>query len=143
MFKRMGMTMTAATAALVLGACASVPGQADAQPSAKVQSYVAHAGEPVESFRLFGHVDSWNPVSDDKLVVRTGVRDSYLLSVDSACMNLEFANRIALTTSLGNRVQTGFDYVRFDDGFQGQRCRITDIRPVDAEAAQKDLKAAG
>jgi len=130
---------TAALATLALAACATVPGAADAPPSAKVQSYLDHAGEPVESFRLFGNVDSWNPLSDHRLLVRTGVRDTYLLSVDASCLNLQFANRIALTTSLGNRVQTGFDYVRFDDGFQGQRCRITDIRPVDADAARKDL----
>jgi len=142
MMKRMGMAI-AASAAFLLAACASVPGQTDAQPSAKVQSYVEHAGEPVEGFRLFGHVNSWNSLSDHKLVVRTGVKEAYLLSVDPTCMNLEFANRIALTTSLGNRVQTGFDYVRFDDGFQGQRCRITDIRPVDADAAREALKARG
>src|SRR5690606_8627603 len=118
-------------------------GQADAAPSAQVQSYFEHAGESVESFRLAGHVNSWNSLSDDKLVVRTGVQDAYLLSVDSTCMNLEYATRIALTTSLGNRVQSGFDYVRFDDGFQGQRCRITDTRPVDAKAAREALKTSG
>ena len=37
----------------------------------EVYGSVTHAGEPVESFRLFGHVNSWNSVSDDKLVVRT------------------------------------------------------------------------
>lgn len=142
MLKHAGMTIAAA-AAMLLAACASVPGKADAQPSAKVQTYLDHAGESVESFRLMGHINSWNSLADDKLLVRTGVQDAYLLSVDSTCLNLEFANRIALTTSLGNRVQSGFDYVRFDDGFQGQRCRITDIRPVDAKAARDALKAAG
>ncbi len=141
MIKRAGMAL-AAGAAFLLAACAGMPGKAEAPPSAKVQSYIQHAGEPVESFRLFGHVNSWNSVSDDKLVVRTGVKEAYLLSVDSTCMNLEFANRIGLTTSLGNRVQSGFDYVRFDDGFQGQRCRITDIRPVDVNAARESLNAA-
>ncbi len=142
MLKRLGITL-AATGALLLSACASVPGKAEAETAAKVQTYLNHAGEPVESFRLMGHVNSWNSISAHELVVRTGVRDTWLLSVDHSCLNLEFANSIALTTSLGNRVQTGFDYVRFNDGFQGQRCRITDIRPVDAKAAREALKAAG
>jgi hypothetical protein len=137
--KRIATILAAATTALLLTACASTPGQADTRTAAKEQAYLEHAGEPVESIRLFGRLNSWSSVSDHKLVVRTGVNDSYLLTVDPTCTNLEFAHSIALTTT-GSRVQTGFDYVRFDDGFMGQRCRITDIRPVDAKAASQALK---
>lgn len=135
----------AVAGSLALAACATNPEQiarAEAKQAAKVQPYLDHAGEPVSSFRLFGHVSSWNPLSDHQLVVRTGVNDSYLLEVDRTCQNLTFANFIGLVTRTGNTVQSGFDYVRFDDGFQGQRCRITEIRPVDADAAQKEIDAA-
>lgn len=132
----------AAAAAAVLAGCASTAHPPESSP--KVQAWLNHAGEPVESFHLFGHVNGWTPVSDHRLVVHTGPRDAWLLTVDPSCINLEFAQAIGLTTSMGGRwVHSGFDYVRFDDGAHGQRCRITDIRPVDEKAAREALKAAG
>nr|PZN60086.1 MAG: hypothetical protein DIU62_15065 [Pseudomonadota bacterium] len=126
----------------MLAGCASTAGPPG--PSPQEQIYVSHAGEPVQSFRLSGPVNGWSPVSDDKLVVRTGVHEAWLLSVDPACVNLESAFGIGLTTSMGGSwVQSGFDFVRFDDGAHGQRCRITDIRPLDEKAAREELKAAG
>lgn len=127
------------TVATALAGCASTPQQAE--PTAKVQRYLNHAGEPVNSFSMFGHVNGWNALDGDRLVVWTGVNDAYLLSVDATCMNLQFANRIGITSTTGNRVQSGFDYVRFDDGFTNQRCRITEIRPVDYDSVREDLKA--
>jgi hypothetical protein len=70
-------------------------------------------------------------------VIFSGVSEAHLISVDSTCLNLKFANRIGISTSIGNRVNQGFDYIRFDDGFQGQRCRITEIRPVDRTGVEQ------
>lgn len=136
------LTRSLAAAAMVamLAGCASTAHLAG--PSPKEQAWLNHAGEPVESFLLFGHVSGWTPVSADKLVVYTGSREAWLVSVDATCLNLEFANGIGLTTSMGSRVHSGFDFVRFHDGMHGQDCRITDIRPVDQKAAREELKAA-
>lgn len=138
MLKRVAIAF--GSAALLLAGCASVP-QKTAEPSAELQRYLNHAGEPVDSFSVFGHVSGWNSLDDKRLVVWTGVNDAYLISVDDTCLNLEFAQTIGLTSAVGTRVHTDFDYVRFNDGFQGQRCRITEIRPVDYKAVKDERKA--
>jgi hypothetical protein len=96
--------------------------------------YMDHAGEPVDSFSYLGRFDSWRSLGRDKVVVWTGVNTAYLLTVQEPCQDLQFANRIGLT-STGSTVSRGFDSVRVGND---QTCRITEIRPVN----YKDLKAA-
>jgi hypothetical protein len=104
--------------------------------------YMEYAGEPVDSFSMFGRVDGWRPLGRDKLVVWTGLNDAYLLTVQPSCLGLEFAQRIAITSSAGSRVQSGFDDVRFrSNGRSRERCRITEIRPVNYKQMREDLRA--
>jgi len=99
-----------------------------------LQRYLDYAGAPVESFSYLGRFGSWRSLGRDKLVIWTGVNNAYLLTVQQPCRDLEFANRIGLTSQTG-AVYRGFDSVKVG---RHETCRITEIRPVN----YKDLKAA-
>jgi len=96
--------------------------------------YMDYAGEPVDSFSYLGRFDGWRSLGRDRVVVWTGVNDAYLLTVQQPCQDLQFAQRIGVT-STGSTVSRGFDSVKVGNN---QTCRITEIRPVN----YKDLKAA-
>jgi hypothetical protein len=126
------LTMLAVAA---LSACSSIPpAQRDAQLLARYSDY---AGPRVSDFRYYGHFQTFQPLGRDKLFVRTGVNDAYLISV-FPCFNLEFATRIGVTSSLG-AVRSGFD----DVIAEGERCRISEIRPVNYKQLRADLKESG
>jgi valine dehydrogenase (NAD+) len=46
-----------------------------------------------------GNYDGWSAVSKDQLVVWSGVNKAYLLTVTGYCPDLEFASRIAVTST--------------------------------------------
>ena len=118
-----------------LAACSGTPRhERDAQTLARLSQY---AGEPVHDFRYYSPIRSFQPLSRDKVLVSTGFNDSYLLTV-FPCMNLEFATRIGLTSSLG-AVRSGFDSVLVE----GERCRISEIRPVNTKQMRADAKESG
>jgi hypothetical protein len=120
----------AAVAALT--ACAAMKNrETDEQTLAR---YMDYAGEPVDSFSYLGRFDGWRSLGRDRVVVWTGVNDAYLLTVQQPCQDLQFAQRIGVT-STGSTVSRGFDSVKVGNN---QTCRITEIRPVN----YKDLKAA-
>lgn len=119
---------------LALTACAAFKNrESDAEQLARYQDY---AGEPVDSFSVLGGIDSWQSLGRNRLLVRTGVNKAYLLTVAEPCIDLEFANAIDLT-STGSTVSRGFDSVRVGR----ERCQITDIRPVDYQAAREARRA--
>lgn len=100
----------------------------------RLARYVEHAGDPVDSFTYLGRIDSWQSLGRDTLVVRTGVNDAYLLRVAPPCNELQFASGIGLTS-------TGVTVSRFDSVLvRGERCMITDIRPVDYGAVKRDAR---
>jgi len=99
-----------------------------------LQRYNDYAGAPVESFSYLGRFDSWRALGRDKLVVWTGMNSAYLLTVQTPCPDLQFAQHIGLTSTAGS-VSSGFDSVQVG---RHERCRITEIRPVN----YKDLRAA-
>jgi hypothetical protein len=99
-----------------------------------LERYMDYSGQPVESFSYLGRFDSWRALGRNKLVVWTGLNDAYLLTVQEPCQDLQFAQRIGLTSTTGS-VHRGFDSVRLG---RHEQCRITEIRPVN----YKDLRAA-
>lgn len=116
----------ALVSASLLAACSSVP-YAQRQQQ-RMAAYEAAAGAPVRSFRFFPPMWSWEPLSDTRLVVYTRPTRAWLLDLDGACQNLEFANAIGLSSNL-DQVSVGFDRV-----YTGRRyipCTIMKIRPVD------------
>jgi hypothetical protein len=126
------LTMLAVAA---LTACSSIP---PAERNAQLLSrYSEYAGPRVSDFRYYGHFQSFQPLGRDKLFVRTGVNDAYHIRV-FPCFNLEYATRVGITSSLG-AVRSGFD----DVIAEGERCRISEIRPVNYKQLRADLKESG
>lgn len=121
-FKRL-LLLGAASA--VLAACSSVPlAQREAERAA---AYHAAAGAPVNSFRFFTPLWSWEPLGSDEVVIYTRPQQAWLLSVPG-CNELPFANLIGLTSNL-DQVSVYFDKVLTGRGFPP--CTIAQIRPID------------
>lgn len=112
-----------ALAAATLAGCASSP----------KLDYREYAGEPIKSFYMPDY-DGWSPVSENQLVVWTGINKAYLLSVKGYCPDLKFANAIGVT-STGNTVD------KFEKVIVGKdRCFIDEIRPIDTQQMKEDRK---
>jgi hypothetical protein len=115
--------LVSALAAATLAGCAS---------SAKLD-YREYAGEPIKSFYMTDF-DGWSPVSDNQLVVWTGINKAYLLSVKGYCPDLKFANAVAVTAT-ANTVD------KFEKVIVGKdRCFIDEIRPIDTKQMKEDRK---
>jgi hypothetical protein len=116
-------------AAVALSGCASTL----AKLNGPKLDYTEYAGEPVKSFYL-GNYDGWSAVSKDQLVVWSGVNKAYLLTITGYCPDLQFAQRIAVT-STGNTVD------KFEKVIVGRdRCFIKEIRPIDTKQMKEDRK---
>jgi hypothetical protein len=126
--------LVALLTAVALSACAAFKNRES--DSEKLARYLDYAGDPVDSFSMMGGLDGWQSLGRDRLLVRTGVNQAYLLRVAEPCMDLEFAQRVGLT-STGSQVQSRFDSVRVGD----HRCQITEIRPVDYRLARQAARA--
>ncbi|HEY5971259.1 MAG TPA: DUF6491 family protein [Pseudoxanthomonas sp.] len=128
---------------LLLGACSTTQ-MSDAETLAL---YKTHAGEPVNSFRYFGHINGWTPLGDSALAVWTKPSQAYLLELYGSCTDLEYAPAISLSNMM-SQVSARFDNVYVHGGGAGGirlPCRIETIRPLDVKAlkqAQKELREA-
>lgn len=120
---------SALVAMLVLSGCATT-GRLTSQE--QLQIHLAHAGEPVPSFRFFGNLHGWNELGDQAVVVYTRPNESWLLQFDSTCPGLSFASTIGLSSQM-DRVHARFDRVYLHDAIPGS-CRISTIRPLDSKA---------
>ncbi|HXS73393.1 MAG TPA: DUF6491 family protein [Rhodanobacteraceae bacterium] len=114
-----------------LAAIAQSPKQRDAENLARFQHYASPPQDSMHYFRL-DRFQSLGPNAqgDDVLAVWTGVNQVYLLTVESPCLRLEYANAIALTSTSGN-VNARMDYIRYG---RDRQCRIETIRKVDYKA---------
>lgn len=121
------------TVALV-AACSGIP--LKERQDAQRARYEAYAGEPVKQFTWIGQYNSWAPIGTNELVVWTTPFQAYLIKVAPPCDNLEFVNRIGLT-STANTVYSRFDFVKVDHGW---RCPIQEIRPIDYQRMQQDMR---
>jgi hypothetical protein len=128
-----GAWLVSATA--LLTACSGIPlKQRQDEQRAR---YEAYAGPPVEQFTYLGRYDSWQPIGTNQVVVWTTPFQAYLIKVAPPCDNLQFVNRIGLT-STGNTVSARFDFVKVGRQW---RCPIQEIRPVDYQRMRQDMKS--
>ena len=120
-----------AVAALV--ACSGIPlrERQDAQRS----QYEAYAGAPVDSFTWLGRFDGWQSIGTNEVVVWTTPFQAYLIKVAPPCDNLQFAQRIGLT-STASTVSARLDFVKVGHW----RCPIQEIRPVDYQRMRQDMR---
>jgi hypothetical protein len=127
-----GAWLLSATA--LLAACSGIP--LKQRQDAQRARYEAYAGPPIEQFTWLGRYDSWQSIGTNELVVWTTPFQAYLIKVAPPCDNLEFANRIGLT-STANTVSARFDFVKVGRQW---RCPIQEIRPVDYQRMREDLR---
>jgi hypothetical protein len=117
----------------LLAACSGIP--LKERQDAQRTRYEAYAGPPIDRFTWLGRYDSWQPIGTNELVVWTTPFQAYLIKVAPPCENLEFANRIGLT-STANTVSARFDFVKVGHW----RCPIQQIRPVDYQRMRQDMR---
>ncbi len=126
-------------AALVCAGCSTSPSRMSAD--AKLALYSAHAGAPVDSFRLLGRLSSWEVLGDEALVVWTRPNEAWLLEPYGPCDGLDYSSAISLTDHAG-RVEAGLDYVLVSNPSPIHLpCRIRGIRPLDLAAIREADKA--
>ena len=120
--------------ALLLAGAAALPAIAQQTSSerADLARYQKYAGAPVDNVRYF-QINGFQYLAPDKVAVWFGVNKLYLLTVETPCNNLAFANGIALTAK-NQMLYKNFDFVTFDH----QRCKIVKIEPVNELKMKQD-----
>ena len=118
----------------LLIACSGIP--LKERMAAERERYEAYAGNPIDHFTYLGRFDGWEPIGRHELVVWTGINDAYLIKVAPPCEDLQFANRIGLTSTGGTVYSRFLDSVKV----RGWNCPIQEIRPVDYKRLRQDLR---
>jgi hypothetical protein len=120
--------------AALLTACAT-SGERQRFGAEELAVYARHAGPPVDQIRSFRLI-SWQPVSDQTILLEARLNDWFLIEVDGPCSGLPWAHRIGFNQTM-NSLQARFDSLVVE----GLPCRIQSIRPVDRRAAQDEIRA--
>jgi hypothetical protein len=125
--------LSAAAACAVAGvALAAAPAEPEAAQTARGETELARGSlEAVDSFYLYGGPQRWSIVDDDTVIVWATSFRPYLIDLAFRSPDLEFADRIALT-SLEHRVYAKFDAVRV----AGMRYPIEGIYKLTPEEAK-------
>jgi hypothetical protein len=129
-----GMFPKSAALALLLAGVAALPAWAQQTGSerANLARYQKYAEAPVDHVRYF-QINGFQYLAPDKVAIRFGVNKLYLLTVQTPCNNLAFANSIGLTAK-NQMLYRNFDFITFDR----QRCKILQIVPVDELKMKQD-----
>lgn len=123
---------------VLAGLLAAVSAQAQTRERQQesLDAYLPYAGAPVDRFQ-FWKLTNWQLVGENKVIVWPRLNQAFLLTVDEPCMDLEWANSIAVTSS------THIVSVRFDSVKAGKdTCRINEIRPIDYKKYRQERAAA-
>jgi len=115
--------------------------------------FVPYLQPSVESIDKFAGVSKWQLVGPTKLVIWTGGKRAYLLSVEPPCKALQWNSAISITSRRGvGSVVRGVDAV--ESGSHGvgalpkdssslrnpsDVCPIAEIQPIDYERMLKDF----
>ena len=120
--------------AMLLAGATMVPAIAQQTDSerADLARYQKYAEAPVDHVRYF-QINGFQYLATDKVAIWFGVNKLYLLTVQTPCNNLAFANGIGLTAK-NQMLYRNFDFVTFDH----QRCKIVKIEPVDELKMKQD-----
>jgi hypothetical protein len=132
-----GFCKIAAVAALLAGAPAFPAwAQQTSSEARDLARYQRYAEAPVDHVRYF-QINGFQYLAPDTLGIWFGVNELYLLTVETPCSNLAFANGIALTAK-NRTLYRNFDFVTFDH----QRCKILKITPVNELRMKQDAAKA-
>ena len=133
MSRSMHHALLGGVVALLLGGCAS--GVDRLAGDTPLERYTNYAGTPVDRITAFD-INGWTALSRNRLVLWTGVNDAWLVTVWDSCRDLEFADRIRVA-------RTGASISRLDQIIVGgERCPISEIRPIDVRQMKLDRAAA-
>lgn len=139
--KRQLLPGVLACAFTALAACATNPSQREAE---RLALYMAHAGEPVTSFRFFGSLNGWTPLGEDAVALWTRPNQAYLVTFKGRCPDLDFASAISVSSQF-NTVHQNFDKVTaLPPGSMSIPCPIREIRALDVKAirqAEREMRA--
>ena len=117
----------------VLAAAVLLTGCATPRPyGAAMDEYLSFAGPPIHEFH-FWDLYSWEAVGPNQLVLWSTPWEAYFVTVSSPCFDLEWTNRLGVTSTAGTVSHFEFVLVGHQD-----RCQIIEIRPIDT----KQLKVA-
>ncbi|HJP98663.1 MAG TPA: DUF6491 family protein [Rhodanobacteraceae bacterium] len=123
----------AAIAALLTGAFAFPASARQTSSEARDLARYQHYTEaPIDHVHYY-QINGFQYLSPDTVGVWFGVNQLYLLTVQTPCNNLGFANGIALTAK-NDTLYRNFDFVTFDQ----QRCKILKITPVNELQMKRD-----
>lgn len=129
--------------AMAIGAGCAGPSPRDEPPTpeeTRLAVYQRHAGESRDEV-VFPRVDGWSDLPGEYIAVRTVDDRYFLLTLELACSEAFRVGpdmRIAIEQDTRNTLHR-FDQVRMGD----RRCRIQQIRPLDAESIHADMASAG
>jgi hypothetical protein len=127
----------AAVAALLAGASAFPAwAQQTSSEARDLARYQRYAEAPVDHVRYF-QINGFQYLAPDTVGIWFGVNKLYLLTVETPCNNLAFANGIALTAK-NQTLYRNFDFVTFDH----QRCKVLKITPVNELKMKQDAARA-
>jgi hypothetical protein len=128
------MLRKSAALVLLLAGVAALPAWAQQTDSerADLARYQKYAEAPVDHVRYF-QINGFKYLAPDKVAIWFGVNKLYLLTVQTPCNNLAFANSIGLTAK-NQMLYRNFDFITFDR----QRCKILKIVPVDELKLKQD-----
>ena len=95
----------------------------------RLAAFEKFAAAPVSTFR-YERLTGFETLADNTIAVWTRVNEVYLIKVRPPCPQFDYAQTIGINGSQANVVSARFDAVQFD----GDRCMIESIRPVDYKA---------
>jgi len=123
-----------ARAAAFLAGLAVLPAWAQQTVSERTDlaRYQRYAQAPVDHVRYF-QINGFQYLAPDTVAIWFGVNRLYLLTVETPCSSLAFANGIGLTAKNG-MLYRNFDFVTFDH----ERCKVLKIVPVDELKLKQD-----
>lgn len=122
-----------AVAGFLLAACTSGPTRVTSDQT--LERYLGYAGEPVDRINAI-RIASWEALSDDRIVLRTGPNEAYLVTVYATCRDLRHTNAIRVISQSAHAV------TRFDEiAVGGDTCPIREIRPLDVRQMEADAAA--
>jgi len=128
-------------AALALSACASGPSEPRVRGIAQFEGD-PRLGEEVNDVCFAASIDGFSMNTRDTVLLHEG-RDRFLIEVSPGCRDLDFAEAIALDTTLAclSRGDSIIVSSPSDGGFGPQRCMIREIRKWDPKAEKPEATA--
>ena len=125
---------------LLITACSST-GMSYKERNAAYLEYInKHNIEALDRISTFTY-QGWQSLTDEFLIIRTRVKDRYLIQLNGYCPDLSFANAIKINQGMGSTLVTKFDSISVI-GAKQPKCYIKNIYPLSKEQV-KEISAIG